>query len=258
MTRALALVLLLTGCVDIPTAHEQFCEARPELCCPGSDDFTRSELGPCWQNLEPSAIEPRPLFAGGKLVVVQRPNWSWSSGQRGFLLYQTLTGNFVVETSAKIGELNGGVGFSNEYTAAALIAFHPGTGGASHVVSVGSIANADPSGVLTEFTNDAGVTSPPRFQPGTGFAAELRLCRVGNSVSTYFRAPDAGNGVAPVPPGVRSSWGRHGARDVVRGPRLVPGRRLGKRAGRVRIFRRAHRAHQPQSVHRAALIRASA
>ncbi len=164
--------------------------------CTFSDDFAGASLDPCWSILNGSSSSPLIdiMQSSGALHLqaIQTQNGVWYQGSTKSLVFQTLTGDFKVTTTAHPRKRsNGNEAPSLALHVGGLMARNPSSSGGNTenylFAMVGSNEQSQPGVEIKSTTNGTSIFSEPVWSDPLG--AELRICRLGASFYVYKRAP---------------------------------------------------------------------
>jgi hypothetical protein len=160
-----------------------------------SDEFNDASLSPCWHTLNDASGSVS--IANGKLVIVPNANTAfYDTTDNAPFVYQEVEGDFAAYARVAVFD-------PSAPSNAPPSAFHAGgmllrdaSGTRRFVLNdVGMQGNSSnppaPIEGVDRLFNDGTINSGPLVAP-FGHVAELLICRVGNSVTTAYRAEQAG------------------------------------------------------------------
>jgi hypothetical protein len=181
--RGLILIVALAGACAAEE-DEPPTEGQP----PGADldDEFDGDLS-AWDVLNPTAATTR--VEGGQLHIEPAANSLWFNMQAGVLVYQGVEGDFVATTRASARRLSDpSLPPEPQFRLGGLMARSPGADGEENYVFIVVGADGDDVAVETKTTrNGSSMYMGPPFPSGEG---ELRICRLGSTLSLLIREDD--------------------------------------------------------------------
>lgn len=150
------------------------------------DDFSSDSLG-TWSTHNPAAAPA--TISNGQLVLQPGPNTAWFNTAQAAQYYRTVDGDFSVVADVTVASLAGGTPTPNWRLAGLMMRNATAPSSNTFHGALGTVGAWMTTNVVYEYQNTVNGASQYGYLPSAvGTSAQVRLCRVGSTVRTMFRA----------------------------------------------------------------------